>query len=411
MAVYVFAQGGLVPSGAPAPTMKTLEQVEPRIDVMTLLGDANSQIIITNSGSYYLSSNLNVTQANGIYISAPGVTLDLNGFLITRTSGSGGNGIWSTGTLLTTVHNGTVVGFDIGILANLVAGCRLEKVAVSGCSSFGMLVGVGARIIDCSAHDNAGTGIYAGKGSSLSGCIAYSNQGLAGLYSAEGSAWNDCTAYDNESTSGIQALYGSTLKGCVAYDNHGSYGIRVGYGSTLNNCSAFSNQGTGSSSYGIYTGPGSTVLGCSAYSNGNTNAPSSASQGVGILIGIGSSIKDCSLRGNLGDGIYVNSDCLVEGNICVNNGLLDGDGAGIHVASFQCRIDGNSVTKNDRGIDVDGANNFIVRNTAAWNGVDYSIVTDNKVGEIVNAPSSGVISGSSGGSGVGSTSPWANFSF
>ena len=408
---YVQAQGNLTPPGAPAPTMKTLQQIEPRIDVMTLAGDASSEIVITNSGSYYLSTNLDVTKANGIHINAPGVTLDLNGFLISRVSGSGGTGVLSTITPLTTVRNGGVVGFEYGILANAVSGSQFENLSVSGCTSFGMLVGVGARIIDCGAHDNSGIGIYAGKGSSLTGCIAYSNQGAYGIYSAEGSVLTDCTAYDNESTSGIYAHAGSTLSRCVAHDNHGTYGIRTQFGCTLQQCSAFSNNGTESSSYGIFTGAGSAVLGCSAYANGNTNTSTTAVQGVGVFIGTGSSIKNCTVKGNKGDGIYVSSDCLVERNTCVSNGLLGGDGAGIHVTSSTSRIESNNVIKNDRGIDVDAAGNFIVRNTAVGNGVNYSIAVDNKVGEIVNAPTSGIINGTTGGAGVGSTSPWANFSF
>jgi hypothetical protein len=52
-----------------------------------------------------------------------------------------------------------------------------------------------------------------------------------------------------------------------------------------------------------------------------------------------------------------------------------------------------------------------VRNTASDNTTNYVIVASNKVGFIVSAPNSGAISGSTGGSGVGSTDPWANFSF
>jgi hypothetical protein len=76
-----FAQGPLTPPGAPAPTMKTLDQIEARTDVLTLAGDADYHHIITQAGSYYLSGNLFVTKPNGIYVRlVEGVTIDLNGF-------------------------------------------------------------------------------------------------------------------------------------------------------------------------------------------------------------------------------------------------------------------------------------------------------------------------------------------
>src|SRR5258706_11097893 len=81
-----FAQGSLAPRGAPAPTMKTLDQVK----AGTPIGSA--PFTITNSGNYYLSQNLTVSSGNAITIDANGVTLDLNGFTISSSaSPAGGN--------------------------------------------------------------------------------------------------------------------------------------------------------------------------------------------------------------------------------------------------------------------------------------------------------------------------------
>src|SRR5688572_11786708 len=95
-----FAQGDLTPPGAPTSTMKTLQQVEPRTDLQATPAPAGVDttnaayhFIINQPGSYYLSANLGVTKANGIQINAEGVTLDLNGFEVSRSSGAGGNGI------------------------------------------------------------------------------------------------------------------------------------------------------------------------------------------------------------------------------------------------------------------------------------------------------------------------------
>jgi len=110
VAGVTFGQGSLTPPSAPTPSMKTLDELdasvvavsnavdqiqdETRIDLATVAGDATYHYVITQSGSYYLSGNLEVTKASGISISASGVTLDLNGFQISRASGTGGSGIY-----------------------------------------------------------------------------------------------------------------------------------------------------------------------------------------------------------------------------------------------------------------------------------------------------------------------------
>ena len=58
-----------------------------------------------------------------------------------------------------------------------------------------------------------------------------------------------------------------------------------------------------------------------------------------------------------------------------------------------------------------GDPSFIIRNSAKGNSTNYNIAANNNVGFIVSAPASGVISRDTGGAGVGSTDPWANFSF
>src|SRR6476619_6633553 len=77
----LLAQGSLVPPGAPAPTMKTLDQIEPRTAITSL------PITISNPGSYYLTGNVTATaDGTAITIAADNVTIDLNTFTL-----SGGN--------------------------------------------------------------------------------------------------------------------------------------------------------------------------------------------------------------------------------------------------------------------------------------------------------------------------------
>ena len=62
LAPLAFAAGPLTPPGPPAPTMKSLDEVEPRIPLTqdTTPGDATAVFKITQSGSYYLTKNLEV---------------------------------------------------------------------------------------------------------------------------------------------------------------------------------------------------------------------------------------------------------------------------------------------------------------------------------------------------------------
>ena len=122
----VRAQGPLTPSGAPAPTMKTLAQIEPRTPI------AFAGYTITQPGSYYLTTNL-VCSWYGVVITASGVTLDLMGFALTGV----GDG---TGVLLdgetnapirgVVVRNGVVRQFYEGIWAENCQNCRFEQLVV-----------------------------------------------------------------------------------------------------------------------------------------------------------------------------------------------------------------------------------------------------------------------------------------
>src|SRR5688572_16519966 len=99
----VFAQGPLTSPGAPAPTMKTLQQIEPRIPISSL------PFTINESGSYYLATNLTgASGQSGITVTAHNVTLDLAGFELVGVPGAA-SGVNVSGIRTNlSIRNGTI---------------------------------------------------------------------------------------------------------------------------------------------------------------------------------------------------------------------------------------------------------------------------------------------------------------
>ena len=109
-----FGQGALTPPGAPAPTMRSLDQIYDRTDARTALTNSEA-VTISQPGSYYLTTNITVRSGDAITIATNGVTLDLNGFTIS-----------STGTGLYAQNANTCTGYRLGgtaIQATIASGC------------------------------------------------------------------------------------------------------------------------------------------------------------------------------------------------------------------------------------------------------------------------------------------------
>jgi len=453
----LLAQGSLTPPGPPAPTMKTLDQLEPRTPI------TNLPYTISAPGSYYLTTNLTMTgAAHGITVESSDVTIDLGGFVLDGNAAAfSGIYVPSTRTNLV-VRNGIVRRWNgaAGVEAFNAVNVHVERVHATGNGGNGVRTGFGSRASDCTASGNSGSGfilnansvivnsvarlngaagISTDNGCVVKGCTAAGNQSY-GIAVGVGSAVNDCSAQANQGDgiganvltaifhcassqnagNGIFSFGRSEIGGCVMSDN-GGRGLYAGGSMVVKDCTARGNAGPA----GIDVGDASIVVGCVAHVNGGTNdvngivvgsgctikdCTAASNTGNGIVAGNGCTIADNTARANKLDGIRFGSSCGVTENTCDFNGN-GGDGAGLHATGQAARIEGNHAIANDRGFDVDADRNVILRNTAGFNTTDYDIVISNKVGVIVAAPNSGAIAGSTGGAGVGTTDPWANLSY
>ena len=235
------AQGALLPpasayaNGAPAKTMKTLAQLEPRTPVQYAApgvdyNETNGGYIITAPGSYYLTSNHSVGRGDVITIASDNVTLDLNGFTLSSTaSPAAGTAIAFDQTTRTgiTIRNGHISsgvtvtngvssgpGFQHGIFSSsTINNCLVSDITICGTS---------------------GTAIFLDSNSSLERCVVRHSGGEWII----GQSIANCSATD---CAGV-AISGTTVSNCEGSSYNG-YGIRATKAAT--NCSGASTNGTG----------------------------------------------------------------------------------------------------------------------------------------------------------------------
>jgi hypothetical protein len=206
-----------------------------------------------------------------------------------------------------------------------------------------------------------------------------------GLRLGEGGIVANCTARTN-TQDGIITSGGCRVVDCSTSRN-GSEGLNVGPNTAVSGCTAFENSGTG-----ISGGPGASILNCSAFSNGtngiallNPFTPNS-----GQIIG-------CVSRANAGNGILAGSRCDLRDNNCGGNSFV-----GILVTGTASRIDSNHCTGGQRGFQLTGTDNLLIRNSAQGASVlNYDIAAGNHDAARITSP----------GASFASSSPWANFSF
>ncbi len=150
------------PAGPVAPTHKTLTQVEPRIPIGPDTTPGNSATVyhIFEPGSYYLTGDVTgVAGRHGILVSAPDVTIDLNGFRLQGVAGSS-HGIFAQSTARNlVVRDGVLIGWDDAISGQNNPNARYERIRIDGCRGRGIVAGMHSVVADCTVYDCADEGI------------------------------------------------------------------------------------------------------------------------------------------------------------------------------------------------------------------------------------------------------------
>ncbi len=388
MVLWVNAGPLSPPPGAVASTGRFGPRVE--INATNTPGTGTTLFSIAQPGSYYLAENVTgVSGKFGILIEADNVTVDLMGFTLIGVPGSV-DGIKVSGNHNNIVlRNGTMSDWgEHGVDFSNPGNTMLQNLHSFNNGRVGIGAGTGSTATDCTAEKNGEGGIVAGDGTTITNCTARENTG-PGIKVHSGCTVSDCTASLNTGN-GIDAGPGSTATGCSSYDNGGT-GIEVDAGSTVAHSTANENGG-----HGIKATEGCTIVNCTAKSNGD--------HGIHAAEGTANTVRGCTASFNKSNGIGVRVNSLVVGNCCGNNGVDPDDAAGIHVGHNDNRIEGNNVTDNDRGIDVDGTDNIILKNTARGNTTNYDIVAGNAYGPLTGVSGIGDISGTA-------DHPWTNFQY
>lgn len=136
---------------------------------------------ITDSGSYFLSTNLSTTLGTCLTVDADQVTIDLNGFAITGPGlPTNARGIFAADRRAITIRNGSISGFDIGVLL-LHEGPNGTNATVEGLhvtdNNFGIEVySLGSIIRDNVATNNSFDGFDINSGATIAGNTAIYNR-------------------------------------------------------------------------------------------------------------------------------------------------------------------------------------------------------------------------------------------
>ncbi|MBK8478444.1 MAG: hypothetical protein IPL39_19800 [Opitutaceae bacterium] len=324
------AQGSLTPPGAPAPTMKTLDQVEARIPLPA--GARTTPIMIAGPGSYYLTGDIMVDHDAAIMIVGRNVTLDLNGYTISTTCTDdpkrGFGIVVVSGSVDVTIRNGRIrgeitrqpdatytgAGFQFGIYAGWETGkesnpvgVTVEDVAVDGARYFGIMInGADGRIRHCSVSHCGFEGLRA---TSVSDSVA-TDCGTAGIIAQEVTRSRGTgITYQGIRAQTVVDSYGQSTSahGIEAEVVIGSQGESVsgcGIRSTIaTSCHGSSTDSNGIQAFSVAHCYGYSMNGYGLYASAASNSGGATGTGPYGLIAVYNA-ENCTGYSNSGGGLY-----------------------------------------------------------------------------------------------------------
>ncbi len=191
------------PSGPISSTMKTLDQVEPRIPINSdnTPGDSDSLFKISQSGSYYLASNIRILNFfdpyHGIEIVSSDVTLDFSGYSLIALLGALDAIHLGPGVENVTIINGTISGFTNGdgvdASTNPTSLINILNLRVENCRN-GIMLTEQSTVKDCVISDHNQSGITTGSRAWISD-NRIADCDISGIYNLSG--MDECVIEDN----------------------------------------------------------------------------------------------------------------------------------------------------------------------------------------------------------------------